>query len=161
MRAKLKKYIALLLALTLVIAPLAGCSVANNEVSTAQEDWSDYAPPSIETLIQTLQTPVGLQGFALGWDDHPNELIEIWVQFVTPPAVALRLLQEEQGFHPLSAQSYEEQAQEAHEAFWEQITSLARARTAQIEILSEHLSLFNGIFMRVPAHMVEQIVALP
>ena len=157
---KLKKQLALLLAIILATMPLAGCNAATEtlvEPVSAQETL----PDTFETLTQTLQTPVGLQGFALGWDADPNELIEIGVQFVTPPAVALRLLQEEQEIRPLSAQSYEDQAQEAHEAFWEQIAPLTRARSAQVEVLSEHHSLFNGVFMRVPQHMVERIAELP
>jgi len=162
MKTTLKKYIALLLAILLVIAPLAGCNAAT-EVSAEPLSGLEPLPGSFEILTQTLQTPIGLQGFALGWDADPNELIEIGVQFVTPPAVALRLMHdgEQPLLRSLAENTFEEQAQIGHDAFWEQIAPLTRARTAQIEILSEHNLLFNGVFVRVPVHMVEQIAALP
>jgi len=156
-KKEFQKYIALLLAITLIIMPLVGC----NGATEAPPKPLSGQETAIETITQTLQSPMGLQGFALGWDADPNELIEIGVQFVTPPAVALRLMQEERGFRAFSAQSYEEQAQLGHDAFWAQIAPLTRARTAQLEIISEHNLLFNGVFLRVPVHMVERIAALP
>ncbi|MCL2843822.1 MAG: S8 family serine peptidase, partial [Oscillospiraceae bacterium] len=163
MNAKPKKYIALLLALIFVIVPLAGC---NGTAEVPTEAFSDHAPDSIKILTQTLQSPMGLQGFALGWNADPNELVEIGVQFATPPAVALRLMREEE--QPLlrssSESDFEEQAQKAHETFWadfdQQIAE--RTRTAsQVEVISEHYWLFNGVFLRAPVYMVEQIALLP
>jgi len=122
-------------------------------------------------LTRTLQNPIGLQGFESTYafaDSDPNEIVEIVVQFVTPPSVALRLIQEDGGssIQPLSEQSFEEEALDAHDVFAEQlqtimrVQSIMRAHTASTEIFSEHHTLFNGVFMRVPQHMVEQIAEL-
>ena len=120
--------------------------------------------PALEAFTQTLEPALALEGFDEGWDADPNALIEIGVQFVTPPSVALRLMHEaepQRARMSLSADDFEAQAQAAHDVFWAQAAPLTRARTTQIEILSEHNLLFNGVFLRVPIHMVEQIAALP
>ncbi|MCL2842181.1 MAG: S8 family serine peptidase [Oscillospiraceae bacterium] len=122
-------------------------------------DWRDE---ELAVLRHTLDTPIGMQGFESDWDNDPNEIVEIAVQFVTPPAVALRLLHEEA--HPrarLAKHVFEAQALAAHDAFLEQLQPLTRVRTATTEIFSEHHSLFNGVFMRVPQYMVERIAELP
>ena len=116
----------------------------------------------LAVLRHTLATPIGLQGFEADWSNDPNEIIEVAVQFVTPPAVALRLLHEEERPHVrLAEHVFEGQALAAHDAFREQLQPLTRGRTGTTEIFSEHHSLFNGVFMRVPQHMVESIAQLP
>ena len=92
-------------------------------------------------------------------ESDSNEIVEIVVQFVTPPAVALRL--SHGGEHPdvHSLSEYEEKALEAHGAFREQLQLLMKD-IATVEIFSEHHNLFNGVFMRVPKSMVEQIAQL-
>ncbi|MCL2562705.1 MAG: S8 family serine peptidase [Oscillospiraceae bacterium] len=148
-----KRYIALLLAVVLLATTVA--------LAVTPTEPPVYQDAAAAVLTQSLQPAVGAQGFADGWDDDPNELIEIAVQFVTPSSVALRLAQEEQAIRSRSAHSYEEQAQMGHDAFWAQMEPFTRLRTAQIDTLSEHHTLLNGVFLRVPVHMVEQIAALP
>jgi len=118
-------------------------------------------------LVHTQGEPVGAQHFDDGLYRNPNENVEIAVQFVTPSAVALRLLHEEAYPHirPLSEETFEARAREGHGAFAAQLASLQPSGLSRmggdVEIFSEHYSLFNGVFMRVPAGLIEQIVALP
>jgi len=113
-------------------------------------------------LRHRLAAPMGMQGFGSDWRADPDEIVEIAVQFITPPAVALRLLHEEERPHVrLSDHGFEAQALAAHDAFREQLQPLTRGRSATAEIFSEHHNLFNGVFMRVPQHMVERIAELP
>ena len=118
-------------------------------------------------LTGTLTGPLGMQGFDGDYAiDDPNEVIEIIVQFVTPPAVALRLMQEKEIPIPLnrafSETSFEEQALSAHAIFEEQLNQLPMPfNTAQLEVFAEHHRLFNGVYMRVPGRMVASIAALP
>ena len=187
-KKKLRKSLALLLAIvmavgTLTILPVAVDAAANyvielplpthgleqeSEVDSFEfEEISDELARSI--LTATLQGSIGMQGFegdyALGGD--PNEIVEIIVEFVTPSAVALRLMQERGISHNMvfarSAVSYEAQAQTGHAAFVSQLAQVPMpfSSEASIEILSEHYGIFNGMGMRVPAHMVAQIAALP
>jgi len=118
-------------------------------------------------LTHTLDDPIGAQHFDTGVHRNPNEIVEIAVQFVTPSAVALRLLYEEAYPHirPLSEHMFEERAREAHAAFARQFAPLQPMRLSRaggdIEIFSEHYNLFNGVFMRVPVNLIEEIAALP
>jgi len=120
-------------------------------------DEDTFSDDELEILTQTLGVPLGIQGFEGDWDAEPNEIVEIAVQLVTPPEVALRLLHEEteSRFQPLSEDAFEEQALAAHDVFWEQFAPIASVtpfgdRAASVEVLSEHHSLFNGVFMRAP-----------
>jgi len=126
-------------------------------------DNSNFTDETHDILTQTLGDPVGLSGFDGDWDANPDKIVNIAVQFVTPSAVALRLRSAEDasGVSPFSESDFEAQALEAHAAFETQLLPLTRARTTSIEVYSEHHNLFNGVFMRVPAHMVSQIAALP
>lgn len=98
-----------------------------------------------------------------------EEIVEVAVQFVTPPAVALRLLDEDSGVRVRSEQVYDRQALAAHTAFRSQLEGLIgevppgvmTPSVVPFEIFSEHHSLFNGVFMRVPQYMVRQIAQLP
>jgi len=121
-------------------------------------------------LTSTLGEPIGMYGFEGDYalKSH-DEIVEIVVQFKTPPAVALRLMADRnmpqvRGF---GADSYEERALIAHENFGEQLKSLNNSGggiggfSATTEIFSEHHSLLNGVYMRVPARMVETISTLP
>ena len=120
----------------------------------------DYA----SILTQTLQTPVGLQGFESNQANDPEATAAIAVQFRTPPEVALRLLSKvhDIGLCSYTNQTYRQQALSAHDAFWAQIVSHnIVSSTSQIEILSEHYKLFNGIYAQIPVYMLGQIAALP
>jgi len=115
-------------------------------------------------LTETLGDPVGMQDFEGVYAiDNPNEVIEVIVEFRVPPAVALRLLQERGIEAPIpginASDSFEEQALTAHEMFQQQIGVISESYL--VEIFSEHHWLFNGVFMRLPSFMVEQIASLP
>jgi len=116
----------------------------------------DLGTPNMGLLTQTLGQPIGLHGFEHFTAD-PDEIVNISVQFVTPPAVAQRLAYD--GPVLLSDSVFESRALEAHDAFREQLGVQLLGR-ASLEIYSEHHSLFNGVFMRVPAGMIEEIAAL-
>ncbi|MCL2838541.1 MAG: S8 family serine peptidase [Oscillospiraceae bacterium] len=122
----------------------------------------------INILTSTLGEPIGMQGFVGDYviTDF-NEQVEIYVQFATPPAVALRLMQERGISHNLPrgrlADSFEQQALSAHDVFQQQLAQIPmpRSLSSEIEIIDEHYSLFNGVLMSVPGNMVEMIAELP
>jgi len=116
----------------------------------------DLGTPNMSLLTQTLGQPIGLHGFE-AFDTDSNEIIQIAVQFVTPSAVAQRLAHD--GPVLLSDSMFESRALEAHDAFREQLGVQLLGRSG-LDIYSEHHSLFNGVFMRVPANMVAEIAAL-
>ena len=93
--------------------------------------------------------------------DASDEMVEIGVQFRTPPAVALRHMLGNNMARDLSGISYENLALQAHTRFFRELEILPQPFFAdperEIKIRSEHSSLFNGVFMRVPAYMVEVI----
>jgi len=96
--------------------------------------------------------------------DCPDGVVEIIVQFVTPPAVALRLAGGNANIgRAMGWLSYEKQALSAHYAFMAQLAMLPVPFSAQgdIEIFGGNHQLFNGVAMRVPGFMVEQIASLP
>ena len=136
------------------------------EDNEADESNDVYLSFDEETfLTQTLGEPVGMQGFSGDYslDDNKNEMIEIIVQFVTPSAVALRLMYE-RGIlvDYMLEESFEEQALAAHKAFNEQLAQLPILFSSQqMEIISMHYQLLNGAYMNVPVSMVELIADLP
>ncbi|MCL2379061.1 MAG: S8 family serine peptidase [Defluviitaleaceae bacterium] len=119
-------------------------------------------------LLSTLGVPLGAVGFEGAYAlNNPNEMVEIVVTFRTPPSVALRLIDEAADAHGLSPRmarmSYEAQALTGHANFAEQLGSLPVPFGARsgFQIFGEHHTLFNGVYMRVPAGMVEAIASLP
>ncbi|MCL2201227.1 MAG: S8 family serine peptidase, partial [Oscillospiraceae bacterium] len=134
------------------------------------EQRPNRASAGRDILTNTLRGAASMQGFEGAYTlDDPYGIIEIVVQFVTPPAVALRLLNEDSGVRGRTLQSYEQQALTAHTAFLSQLEGLTpdtppgvmTSARVNFEIFSEHHSLFNGVFMRVPQYMVRQIATLP
>ncbi|MCL2425548.1 MAG: DUF4214 domain-containing protein [Oscillospiraceae bacterium] len=182
----------------------------------------DEARSSIEfdTLTNTLGDPIGTQGFEGDYElTYSDDIVEIIVQFVTPPSVALEIIQEREirTHRTFSGSSFEEQALSAHDAFISQLSSIATvvgdigdahyeqenicnsqqeddgeqeltreeqfeesseqnetpfelyeipveqqdADARHVEIFSEHHELFNGVYMRVPADMIDSIASLP
>jgi len=135
------------------------------------------------------ETPIGMQGFVGEFAiNDPSEIVEIIVQFKTPPSVALRLAQEqrvEQLANRMEAfADFEEQALAGHEAFSQQLALATTDFEAQalsahaafsqqlgqipipfgsdgIEIFCQTHILFNGVHMRLPGGMVAQIAELP
>jgi len=125
--------------------------------------WHDYT----YVLTSTLNDSVGMYGFEGQYKIHSkDEIVEIIVQFAMPPSVALRLMQE-RGIYlchfdgNLTGASFEEQALSAHEAFNQQLAQLPMyCEYNLVGIFSKHYRLFNGVFMRVPGHMVEKIASM-
>ena len=116
----------------------------------------------LATLTFTLGTPLGAVGFEDVDLSNPNSLVDITVEFVTPSAVALRLMQE-RGILPVPfmSVSHSEMALTAHADFSEQLAGITGLARHGIQILDEHYHLFNGAFLRVPAWMISEIAALP
>jgi|GEM_PF-4302124 len=119
----------------------------------------------LDILTSTLGNPIGMVGFEGAYMlDNFDETIEIIVQFVTPPTVALHHMRE-RGVplgRSLPGQSYEEQALSAHTAFHQQLMGIpVPFSSAGFEIFGEHHQLFNGVYMRVPSGMVEAVASLP
>ncbi|MCL2578103.1 MAG: S8 family serine peptidase [Defluviitaleaceae bacterium] len=123
-------------------------------------------------LTSTLGEAVGMQGFEGDYAiESPNEIVEIIVQFKTPPSASLRLMHEKGIFievalgHSIGKMySFEEQALTAHDSFRQQLSQIfgtSDPSSGEYGIFSEHHLLFNGVFMRVPGNRIEQIAMLP
>jgi len=145
----------------ITLAPRSGDSVFPSQHSALTE----REQAELAVLTGTLGEPIGMRGFeGIYALDDSNAIIEIVVQFRTPPSVALRLSQERGIAHgrTITSASYEEQALSAHDAFREQLGRLPMPLgDSPFEIFGESYSLFNGVFMRVPSNMVELIEGLP
>jgi len=138
-------------------------SMSNYNIEQDNREFIEYS-----ILTSTMRMPVGMQGFEGNYAiNDSNEIVEIIVQFSTPSAVALRLMQEKGiPFNTIGRTlpniSFEEQALSAHEAFKQQLAQIpVPFGGAGIEIFEEHYWLFNGVFMRLPGGMVELIAELP
>ena len=141
---------------------------AQLEVSEDEYNFSEYmfSDNLIEnTLTATLYGAVGKQGFFGEYAiNDPHETVEVIVQFVTPPAVALRLLQEERYFGSAPIVDFDEQALIAHTTFLHQLRQIEVPffrRHLAPQIFSQHHQLFNGVYMRISGGLVEQIANLP
>ena len=148
MKRATKRYISLWLVFLMVVA-----MVDIGSISVLAMDVGDYEIPAIENpqdatelveisrsvedvshniisdsglgiLTATLAEPVGMRGFeSIPPPNSPNEIVEIIVQFVTPPAEALRLLNERGQIVPRSfpEATFSEQALFAHDSFLRQL----------------------------------------
>ena len=167
-----RKFIACLLTFVMVVISFAVMPMSVMAENTAYENINiqdDREALEYSILTSTLNGAVGMQGF---YDDYaitdPDEIVEIIVQFRTPSAVALRLM-EERGIYSYDlgrAQIFDcfyAQALTAHAAFQQQLEGLPIPLSANggIEIFCETHQLFNGVHMRVPGGMVSQISQLP
>jgi len=125
----------------------------------------------LDGLLRTLGEPLGALGFEGAYAiSSQSEIVEIVVTLRTPPAVALRLLNEagwtgQRGlFAPnMARMGFEAQALSGHANFFEQLGSMPVALSSGggVEIIGAHHTLFNGVYLRVPASMIEVIAALP
>ena len=188
-RKKLHKIVAVLLAMLMVMSSFAMSALAApvleaptgyiEEVAVAasertRELTSQYMESVMleeeaEVLLSTLQTPVGMVGFEGPYciDGYTNETVGITVMFRTPPAVALRLIEE--AVNPRARilgrnadQLYVGEALSAHDAFANQLGRLPVPFASEgIEFVGSHYMLFNGVFMNVPASMIPSIAELP
>ena len=173
----MKKKIAFLVAFVLLFsfAPPYGLQTLATEPSgtgetgfidtTVGDLTSGYSDTYNNILTTTMGVPIGMYGFEGEYAiDSFDETVEIIVQFDVPPAVALRLIQEQSMPRGRSGPvvSYEEQALAAHTAFNQELSQLMFPLSADpIEIFSEYHNLFNGVYMRVPAGAIETIASLP
>ncbi|MCL1788576.1 MAG: S8 family serine peptidase, partial [Defluviitaleaceae bacterium] len=139
-----------------------------------QQDFSDFEvyegtpdqnPAGLsDTERQRLLTymaqpePQGLQGFSEGFDSNPGEILDIIVQFVTPPSEVLR-----HTTSPLARLSPETQALAAHGAFVQQLDSMfvPFGLNPTMDIVQSYSTLFNGVQMLASAGLVYQIANLP
>ena len=119
-------------------------------------------------LTQTLGGSVGVLGFEGDYAiTDSDEIIEIIVQFVTPPAVALRLASERDSahlrtFNQMDTAYFEGQALAAHNTFMSQLARIPMPFGSFAPyVFSYNYQLFNGVFMRAPAYMAELIAELP
>jgi len=118
-------------------------------------------------LTRTLGRPIGAYGFVGAYAiNYPNQIIEIVVQFVTPPAVALRLMHERGmpygRIWEWDADDFEGQALAAHSVFESQFAQIPMSLSDfDPYVFSYNYQLFNGVFMRVPGYMAEMIAVLP
>jgi len=155
----------------LVLIGLQGAGQENLEFMQQEEPFAlalnEQDDDTFNILTSTLEEPVGLQGFAgeFALGSNPNEIVEIIIQFHTPPAVALQLMYESGIPAPPSPidGDFEEQALVAHDAFQQQLAGLVVPPdiTESMEIFCETYWIFNGVHMRVPTGMVAQIALLP
>jgi len=119
-------------------------------------------------LLSTQGAPVGMVGFEGPYclDGYTNETVGITVIFHTPSAVASRLIAEAANprarMGRAADQAFAGEALAAHDAFNSQLARVpAPMSAASVEVVGSHYMLFNGVFMNVPASMVEAIAALP
>ncbi|MCL1843229.1 MAG: hypothetical protein FWF79_05410 [Defluviitaleaceae bacterium] len=93
----------------------------------------------------------------------PEKVIEVFVEFVTPPVTVLQAMYE--GRWPMTpgivfedGVSFEEMALAAHGRFRQELQIMG---ITEYEILDEVYRVTNGVYMRVRGGMVEQIAELP
>ena len=142
------------------------------EITLAQqfESINDHESTEFNLINSTLNGSIGMQDFEGDYAlDYSADVVEIVVQFVTPPSEAFRISHERDipmgGSFP--GDSFEEQALMGHSVFREQLELIMPSapiipfNAVQMEIISANYLLFNGVFMRVSPNMVEQIASLP
>ena len=116
-------------------------------------------------ILQALLTPaedhIGVIGFEGAYAiRNVNDIVEIAVQLNVPPIVALRLMADRNmaDFSRLGV-TFEAQALSAHSAFDAELARLGI--NADDAVISRNHTLFNGVFLLVPAYQLEAIAALP
>jgi len=172
-KQKTRKFTSLLLILFIIFTNTQATVWASLSISAPPLQHTNAALDNTCTILtSTLNGPVGMRGFEGNYEiSCPNDIVEIIVQFITPPSVALRLMQDRATpMQRISTMphtgSFDEQALLAHSAFNQQLNSISMQFSSSrsmnvMEIISTHYRLFNGVFMRVPGHMAEIIAALP
>jgi len=95
--------------------------------------------------------------------NDPTEMVDIVVQFRTPPAVALRLMQGNSAMGSSADSAFANEALQAHERFTQQLNTIPVpfGISAQPRVTGSHYTLLNAMFMTAPVGMVEQISNLP
>ena len=136
--------------------------------STSMEMESVMLDEDADFLLSTQGAPVGMVGFEgpYSLDGYTNETVGITVIFHTPSAVASRLLAEAANprarMGRAADQAFVGEALAAHDDFMNQLARVpAPMSGAPVEIVGTHYMLMNGVFMNVPASMIEAIAALP
>lgn len=160
------------------IAPTAGADRRRSTEPPQRAQFTDRPSRLNENERRILNhtredEPRGVQGGRGVWEIADCGRVEVIVSFVTPSAVALRLMHEDdnRGVRTLSEQAFEQQALTAHENFRAQLSTIntAEAHSAYVqplsaldmEIFAEHYRLFNGMLMRVPFEILTELAALP
>ena len=182
MKKKIHKFFAVMLALVLTASlfamPAAAAPVSGTyEVEAVQERVLQSGMDVMQSvmlgdeanfLLATMDDSIGMVGFEGPYciDGYTNETVGITVIFRTPSAVALRLIEEYTNprarMGRAADQNFVAEAVSAHDAFMNQFGVLpAPFGAAPVEFVGFHYMLFNGVFMNVPASMVEAIAALP
>lgn len=174
------KVLKLILILTnvILVSILAACH--------AEDEFEFFETAEYAFLTATLGEPLGMVGFegefALNFEENPtiNEegMVEIIVQFHTPPFVALELAEElRQGREIGTRRARREretrnnrsgrnrlrdEAQASHDDFAEQLDNQLLGEFSEyVEIISSHFYLFNGVYLRVSPELVTTIAELP
>jgi len=150
-KKSLKMILAMILALTFMLS--AGITptpaFAEYDGDSSVNRRGSLSDDELASLTRTLGEPLGAQVSDADWGDDPEEIVEIAVQFITPPATALRLLDIDDGNMRIqSAGAYQQQALAAHADFYAQLERLTLDTppgvvtpfSAPFEILSEHYS---------------------
>ena len=129
------------------------------------EEVSELELLKSEVLSRTLGEALGVQNFE-DIDYPSDEMIEISVQFRTPSSVALRLLLQDDMFYDLGIEDddleeyFVDMALQAHVAFFQQLEYYI-GEYQHVDVLNEHHKLFNGVFLSVPAYMINSIASFP
>lgn len=186
-KRKISKLFAVLLSLLLVLSLLPTALIAapiarevnetmqsNREYLVSTQDISssvsldEFASENFvnadayATLSSLLAPAVGIRGFEGEYAiTDLNEIIQIAVQFIVPPAVALRHMDKLGMEHDFGAlgRTFEAQSLSAHNTFADELNSIGI--NADTAIFASNYQLFNGAFLRVPAYMLNAIAELP
>jgi hypothetical protein len=120
----------------------------------------DTAQARAQAVLENFAIPQGVLGFYGPYAiNYPNEIVEIFVEFLIPGSIALSHAHQlgiETPFGRMSG-TFEEQAISAHYMFRMQ---LYRIGISTDTIFWSAHNLVNGVWMRVPAHTLEAIAAL-
>jgi subtilisin family serine protease len=149
--------------------PVAALAVQERLLHDSGDDLTMYG--DLALVLHTLGDPVGAVGFEGDYalPDDPNALVEVIVQFHTPPSEVLRMMNEAN--HPYmqaaafgrTVMTYEDRALTAHSLFESQLSAMPVpfGLGGSPAILDTTHTLFNGALMLVPAGMMEMLAALP
>jgi hypothetical protein len=132
-------------------------------LSLDAENLSLTAEQRLDFLTSTTGDTLGAVGFYgdFALTGSPSQMIDVAVTFVTPPAVALRLLGDMGHSLGRGLSSYEATALEAHALFDAQVNSgIMPFSSGGFTIVSRHHSLFNGVFMTISADLIDWVASL-
>ena len=166
---KHKKYYPLMLSCVTILFTTLALARQGIDVADMDEVDIEYFQSHILSSLEDNEfESIGMQGFEGDYalSDDPDEVVEIIVQFHTPPLLELELIYEGELDQPTDLElddDLEDQAQTAHDEFDDQFGALELPPdlSEPIEIFCETYYVFNGVHMRVPTSMIEDIANLP